>query len=96
MGIEYSVTTDKFDKDRFDTLLGKVLSASMDYVKIISPENIEIKFDEEQSMPDAIINVQENGVTFTYNGGYHHSWAVFGLLVAYMAERFSSVNVKEL
>ncbi len=47
-------------------------------------------------MLDATIYIEKTGILFLYNSGHERSWAVFGLLVAYMSENFNGVEVNEL
>jgi hypothetical protein len=96
MGIEYSVTSESFEREGMDRLLEKVFSTVENYVTQRSSEQYEIKFTSSNTMPDASINIEPNGIVFVYNSGYEASWALFGLLVGYMSEHFGSLTVSEL
>lgn len=95
MGIEYSVRAQSFDLDKAVELMPKITSGSNGHHEVIGT-HYYFKFNEDQEIPDLMIQLDNNGAIIVYNGGYMQSWAIVGLFMAVMSEWFSPLKLEEL
>lgn len=49
MGIEYSVTSSEFDRERMERLIEKATSPFSEFIHPISSEEIELRFSSEST-----------------------------------------------
>ena len=95
MGIEYSVSSERFNKDKCIELMQKVTSGSGAEINIKGCD-YEFRFGKSSQMPDLNIQLSELGATIVYNGGSMKSWSVVGLFISLIAEWFGPVVFDEL
>ena len=95
MGIEYSINSEKFDKDKCIELMPKITSATDAKVEFDN-DTYEFRFNKEQTMPDLVIYLNNNGSTITYNGGNMNSWSIVGLFLSLVSEWFGPITMDEL